>query len=161
MSKIDIFAEELTPSIDFNRINKTALGKVSGAVVDKVVSGDEDALEVYVKAKAIQEVASKIIGDLKGLALDEANKYDSSESKIMGCEFMVKSGSTSYIFDHDDEWNTINDKIKELTKERKEREKKMIDATQYSEIVDESGEIVPAAIIKKSNANILTITIPK
>jgi hypothetical protein len=159
---VDIFAEELTPSLDFNNINKAALAKVSGAVVDKVMSGDEDALEVYIKAKAISEVANGIISDLKSLAIDEAEKYGPDESKMLGCEFMVKNGATSYSYEHDDEWNKINDEIKELTDIRKAREKKMVDATRYAEIVDEStGEVVPPAQVKKAGGSVLTVTIPR
>jgi hypothetical protein len=159
---VDIFSEELTPSLDFNNINKAALAKVSGAVVDKVMSGDEDPLKTYIKAKAISEVANGIISDLKSVAVDEAEKYGSDEAKMLGCEFMVKNGATSYSYEHDEEWNKINDKIKELTATRKAREKKMVDATKYAELIDDAtGEVIPPAIVKKSGASILTVTIPR
>ena len=120
---MDIFEEKqndivsmdsVNTDIDYSNINKTALGKVSGVVVDRVLSGTDDALEVYIKAKALSEVVSNIIKDVKGLALDEAGKYESSDSKKMGCEFMIKTGATSYSFDHDEEWNSISDEIKKL-----------------------------------------------
>jgi hypothetical protein len=160
---IDIFAEELMPenSLDFNNINKAALAKVSGAVVDRVMSGDEDPLEVYIKAKAISEVASGIINDIRGVAVDEAEKYG-EESTMLGCQFTTKNGPTSYSFEHDDEWSEINAEISRLKKQLKDREKKMVDAMRYAEVVDEStGEVIPPAIVKKAGATILAITIPR
>lgn len=162
---IDIFEEKnLTPEgiIDFNNINKSALGKISRAVVDKVSSGEDDALNVYIKAKALQEVANNIIKDVKLEATDEAGKYEKGDNKMMGCEFVVKNGSTKYSFDHDDEWLRIKEEINTLQAQLKEREKKMIDATKFAEAIDsETGEVVPAAEVLSSTGSILTITIPK
>ena len=146
----DIFEEHMPANIlDITEINKAALGKVSGAVVDKVASGEEDALEVFIKAKAVEEIIKNIIKDTKALALDEAEKYDKGDSKMLGCDFMVKNGATRYSFDHDETWCNINSKIEALIEERKEREGKMIDATRFAEIVDgETGEVIPPAGIK-------------
>lgn len=161
----DIFAEQNpvpTNLLDFTEINKSALGKVSGAVVDKVSSGDDSALETYVKAKALEFVVSEIISNVKTEALDEAEKYERDDANILGVDFMVKNGTTRYSFDHDDEWNKINDEIKELTAKRKAREKLMIDATKYAQVVDKAtGEVVAPAEIKSSGGSILNITIPK
>lgn len=162
---IDIFEEQnLVPknTLDFTNINKASLGKVSGAVVDRVTAGDEDALETYIKAKAIQEVAGKIISDIKSLATDEADKYEKGDGKMLGCEFLVKNGAVRYSFDHDESWKTIKDKIDTLQKELKEREKKMIDATKFEQIVDQgTGEVIPPAVVKSGGGSVLTVTIPK
>jgi len=161
---IDIFEEQnLVPknTLDFTNINKTALGNVSGVVVDRVMSGNEDALEVYIKAKAIQEVASNIINDTKSLALEEAEKYDKEEAKMLGCDFVVKNGVVRYSFDHDETWVNIKEQINELQKQLKDREKQMIDATQYAELVDDTGEVIPQAEIKSGGGSVLMVTIPK
>lgn len=162
---MDIFAEDNKPApifLEFSRINKAALGELSGAVVDKVSSGDDSALETYVKAKALEFVVSEIISNVKAEALDEAEKYERGDANILGVDFMVKNGTTRYSFDHDDEWNKINDEIKELTAKRKAREKLMIDATKYAQVVDKAtGEVVTPAEVKSSGGSILNITIPK
>jgi hypothetical protein len=163
---MDIFEEVdkngFTPAIiDFTNINKKALGSVSGALIDKVNAGEEDALDVFIKAKAIGEVAKGIMDGVKGLATDEAEKYEKGDNNILGCEFIVKSGATKYSFSHDDEWNNINEEIKALTEKRKSREQKMIDATKYAEVVDDTGELVPPAEILSNGSSILTINIPK
>lgn len=162
---VDIF-EDLSfvkeNSLDFNKINKTALGGVSGAVVERVNSGNEDALEVYIKTKAIQEVATTILKDIKELAKDEAEKYPNYDSKMLGCGFNVKNGVTRYSFEHDQEWCKIKDEIDSLKEKLKERERKMIDASKFAEVVEEgTGEIIPPAIIKSHGDSVLTITIPK
>lgn len=146
----------------FTEINKKALGEISGAIVDKVSSGEEDALETYIKAKALEVVVANIIKDTKAEALSEAEKYEKSDAKLLGCEFVVKNGASRYSFDHDGTWVEINNKIEALKAELKEREKKMIDATRYAELVDEeTGEVVPAAEIISAGASVLTISIPK
>ncbi len=44
----------------------------------------------------------------------------------------------------------------------KEREKKMIDATRYAELIDEdTGEVIPPAKVKGHGASALVIKIPK
>jgi hypothetical protein len=166
MKEKDIFEEhkEIVPTniLDFTEINKSALGKMSGAVVDKVASGDENALDTYIKAKALEVVVSNIIKDVKAEALDEAEKYEKGDGKLLGCEFIVKNGATKYSFDHDEDWSNIDKQIKELTEKRKAREKLMIDATKYAQVVDkDTGEVVTPAEIKSASASILTITIPK
>jgi hypothetical protein len=161
---VDIFEENLLPenSLDFNNINKAALGKVSGAVVDRVMSGDEDPLKVYIKAKAITEVANGIIKDIKSVALDEAEKYGSEEASMLGCPFVVKNGPTSYEFDHDQEWCKLSIEMANIKEQIKRREKKMIDAMNYAEVVDEeTGEVIPPAKIKRAGASILAVTIPR
>lgn len=162
----DIFEEneQQAPSdiLAFTEINKAALGQVSGAIVDRVSSGEEDALETYIKAKALDTVVSDIIKNIKVDALEEAEKYDKEEAMLLGCEFSVKNGATRYSFDHDETWSSIDKQIKELTAQRKAREKKMIDATNYAELIDdETGEVIPPAAIQSSGSSILAITIPK
>lgn len=161
---IDIFAEHnLVPDnvLDFNKINKAALGNVSGAVVERVMSGDEDPLETYVKAKAIQEVAGNIINELKSVATDEADKYGKEGSSILGCNFVVKNGVTRYSFEHDEMWKTLKEQRDEISKLMKDREKKMIEATKYSELRDELDEVIPPAEIISNGGQVLTISIPK
>ena len=162
---VDIFEENnIVPEniLDFKNINKSALGNISGAVVDKVSSGDDDPLEVYIKAKALEFVVSNIIKDVKAEALNEAEKYGKDDAKLLGCDFIVKNGATKYSFDHDEEWCRIKNEIKELSEQLKAREKLMIDATKYAQVVDkDTGEVVPAAEIQSMGASILTITIPK
>jgi hypothetical protein len=161
---VDIFEEHnLVPAntLDFTQINKAALGSVSGAVVERVENGDEDALEVYIKAKAIQEVAGNIIKAVKEQATDEAEKYGKGDSKMLGCEFIVKNGATRYSFDHDETWVELTRKIDELAKLRKAREKDMIEATKYAELTDKDGEVIPPAEITNGGGTMLTVTIPK
>lgn len=161
---VDIFEEHnLVPenTFDFKQINKTALGNVSRAVVEKVDSGDEDPLEVYIKAKAMQEVAGNIIKEVKSLAIDEASKYGKGDSKLLGCEFIVKNGVSRYSFDHDDSWCELTSQIDELSAERKIREKQMIEATKYAVLADKDGEVIPPANVTNGGGTVLSITIPK
>jgi len=161
----DIFAEEGTSLpqsiLDLKSINKAALGELSGAVIDRVEEGYDDPLETYIKAKALQELAGNIIKGLKEEATTEAERYSKADSSMMGCEFTVKNGSTSYSFDHDEVWSKLNSEANAIKEKMKAREKIMVDATNYSELTDDNNNVVPPAEIKTSSGQILTIKIPR
>lgn len=163
---MDIFADEneniSNGLVRLNNINKAALGEMSGAVVDKVMSGEEDALEVYVKAKAMSELSTDIMNGIKELAKEEAGRYEKDESVILGCNFSIRDGGTSYSFDHDETWSSLDKQIKKLNAEKKEREKQMIEATKFAEVVDkDTGEVIPPAKISSYGGSSLVISIPK
>jgi hypothetical protein len=161
----EVFEEEskLLPQsiLDLKSINKAALGEMSGAVIERVEEGFDDPLEVYIKAKALQELSGNIIKGLKDEAMSEAEKYSKADSSLLGCEFTVKNGSTSYSFDHDEVWSGFNNEISAIKEKMKLREKMMVDATNYSELTDDAGNIVPPAEIKTQSGQILSIKIPR
>jgi hypothetical protein len=74
---------------------------------------------------------------------------------------VVKSTPTTYDFSHDDEWRILNENVEAMKAKMKEREAQMIEATKYAELVTTSGEIIPAAEIKKQGGSTLSITIPR
>jgi hypothetical protein len=55
----------------------------------------------------------------------------------------------------------INQKIESLKVILKDREKEMINAIGYSQLVDSAGEVIPPAKIKKQGSKTIAISIPK
>jgi hypothetical protein len=158
---MDIFKETKTGlEIALDNMSKASLKNIASNVITNVEDGNANALREYIKAKGIIELATSITDGLKAAAISEAEKY-SSNDKMLGCSFQVKSVPYSYDFSHDAEWSSLQEQIDALKETQKQREKKMIDAMRYSELVDEYGEVVPAAIIKSGGGQTVSITIPK
>jgi hypothetical protein len=133
---------------------------VARIVVHKVEEGEESALEQYIKAKGVADIAGEIMDGLKGLAMDEASAY-SANDKVLGCEFQVKNTATTYDFSHDETWAHLNETMSSIKEAIKVREKQMLDAMKYAELVDENGEVIPPAVIKKAGGSTIAISIPK
>jgi hypothetical protein len=146
--------------ISLDNVTKESLNKIAQKIVKNVVEGHSDALQDYIKAKALAEVSDTIISSIKDLAIDEAEKYEQGAS-VLGCKFQVKNTADTYDFSHDDEWRILNEELERIKSKMKEREKQMIDAVGYSEITDKYGEIIPSAILKKKGSKTIAITIPK
>jgi hypothetical protein len=158
---MNIFEEKETGlSINFDTITKEYIDKLSSSVAHSVMEGNEYAIEQYVKAKGIAEMASSIMEKIKDLAVSEAENYSDGE-KVYGCGIQVKSSPNTYDFSHDDQWKMINQKIESLKVILKEREKEMINAIGYSQLVDSEGEVIPPAKIKKQGSKTIAISIPK
>jgi hypothetical protein len=156
---MDIFGKQEGLVINLDNITKSHLSDVSDKIIKNVMDGNEDAIQQYIKAKGLSELASQVLEGLKDEAVREAEKYG-NDVVISGCKVQIKNTPTSYDFSHDSEWSIINNDIEKLKAELKAREKKMLDAMNYSELVDDSGEIIPPAQVKKSGGQTLAITIP-
>jgi hypothetical protein len=142
-------------------MTKGSISEVANKIIKNIVEGHTDALQEFIKAKGISELSEVIISGIKELAIDEASKYSDGES-VLGCKFQVRSLADSYDFSHDDEWSVINNEIDSLKKKQKDRESKMIDAMKYAEVIDDqTGEVIPPAIVKKRGGKTIAISIPK
>lgn len=140
--------------------SKTNIENIANQVIKAVKEKDEDYLETYIQAKAMEDLAKKISDGLKPDAMDVAGKLNDKE-KFMGCTVSVKSGANKYSFDHNPEWVMIKERIDADTKRLKEIEKEMIGAVGYAEIVKEDGEVIIPANLVEHGANILSVTLPK
>lgn len=156
---IDIFENENFVLKQYE-LTKSGLANVALEAIQPVMDGKVDALETFIKAKGLLEIASSVMEGVKEEALSEASKY-SKEDKILGCGFLVKSVANTYDYSNNEEWSIINEKINKLKLEQKEIEKKMVIAMGYSEMVDKDGVIIVPAVIKKAGGDTIQINIPK
>lgn len=167
----DIFNEDfkLNEVTTVSHISKAYLERVSDGIVSGVFSGDDNPLGVYIKAKALSTLADNVISAIKTEALDEAKKYSKDDSSMLGVDFVVKSGSVKYSFDHDldclemiAEIESLQDQMSLIQNKLKARQKMMIEATKYAQLVDDvTGEVIPPAVIEGYGQDVLTINIPK
>jgi 3-phosphoglycerate kinase len=156
---IDIFENENFVLKQYE-LSKSGFAKVASQVIGPVIAGEVDALQTFIKAKGLLEIATVILDGVKEEALNEASKY-SKEDKVLGCGFLVKSVANTYDYSNNEEWSIINEKINELKAVQKEIEKKMVIAMGYSEMVDKDGVVIVPAVIKKAGGDTLQINIPK
>ena len=156
---IDIFENENFVLKQYE-LSKSGFAKVASQVIEPVMAGEVDALQTFIKAKGLLEIATVILEGVKEEALSEASKY-SKEDKILGCGFLVKSVANTYDYSNNEEWVRLNEQINELKAVQKEIEKKMVIAMGYSEMVDKDGVVIEPAVIKKAGGDTLQINIPK
>ena len=156
---IDIFENENFVLKQYE-LSKSGFAKVASQVIEPVMAGSVDALQTFIKAKGLLEIATVILEGVKEEALNEAAKY-SKEDKVLGCGFLVKSVANTYDYSNNEEWSIINEQINELKALQKEIEKKMVIAMGYSEMVDKDGVVIVPAVIKKAGGDTLQINIPK
>lgn len=162
------------PEEEENESPGTELGLFSGEITKGAISerakeffelnietGEQDPLDTYIKAKAASEYFSEVQKLVKPEAEKEAAKYSKGENFLHGVEFEMASQATRYSYDHDETWNEINDKIKDLEKKRKKREDQMKKAMEFGGVFDEEGVEVPAAKYKSGGGESIRITIPK
>jgi hypothetical protein len=158
---MDIFEERIENTLpSFNNINKTSLASMAGDVVHRVLEGNEDPLEVYIKAKALEEVVKNILAGVKDLAIDEATKYDKEEG-MLGVTFGTKSTPKRYSFHHNEEWVKLNDQLVSIKLAMKDIETKMIKAMEFSGVVDEDGVVIEPAKVIGGGDTTIQIRIPK
>jgi len=157
---MNIFEDNNGLALSLDNMSKSAINEIANRIVTNVSDGHTNALQEYIKAKGLSELSDIIVSGIKDLAIDEASKYEDGAS-VLGCKFQVKSLSDSYDFSNDDEWNLLNQELTRIKDRMKQREKQMIEAMNYSEIVDNNGEIIPSAILKKRGGKTIAITIPK
>jgi len=163
---MDIFAEEPEESKDkalsvhVNNITKRDIIKVADNTVQQVLDGERDALEVIIQAKAIAQVAEKIIEGAKAHAIDEAYKYDRNDRVYHGVKFVIKKVADTWGFDHCDEWLDLEEKIRSLSLAKKRLEKKMVNAYNGVPEFFENGLPVPPARIAEYKGETIEIQIP-
>jgi DNA-binding protein YbaB len=158
---MDIFEDKTSTTLPaFNNISKTSLGNMAGEVVYSVLEGNEDPLEIYIKAKALEQVAKDILSGVKDLAVDEAEKYE-KDSALLGVSFGTKSTPKRYSFDHNPEWARLSEQLSSIKLAMKDIEDKMIKAMEFSGVVDEDGVVIEPAKIVGGGDTTIQIRIPK
>jgi len=146
--------------INLTNFSKSTLVGIASNIVQSVHDNEADAMSEYLKAKAVSEIAEAVMSGIKEDVKDEVEKYG-KECVFSGTSFVIKNQADSYDFSHDEEWVLLNQQMDALKTKIKAREKKMVDAIKYSNLVDENGEIIPPAVVKKRGGTILSLTLPK
>ena len=146
--------------LSLNNVSKHHLLDIANQISKSVYDGKEYALQTYIKAKGLEEIAKSVQESVKQMAIDDAHDYSKGET-VLGCELVIKSTPTSYDFSHNEEWTELNNQITKLKEQQKEIEKQMIQATTVAQLVTNDGVVVEPAVIKKQGGQTLQINMPK
>jgi hypothetical protein len=158
---MDIFeTKETGLSINLGRLSKETVAVMAQSIVENVLQGNEYALEQYVKAKGLAEIANSIVDGLKDMAIRDAANY-TTEDKVLGCTVQVKSTATTYDFSHNTEWAMLNAHLEATKKKMKYIESQMVEALNHEQMVDMDGVIIEPAKIKKPGGTTIAVNMPK
>ena len=118
-----------------------------------------DVLSTYAYLKEIADAAENLAGQLKGRAIEEAQKYigkDSGETTLHGVKYTVRGGRKLW------DYSTIPAHAETKTR-LSEIEKLGQAAYEMSlkgrDVIDENGEVVPPAIMKGVTETSLSVKI--
>jgi hypothetical protein len=87
----------------------------------EVLDGNTNALEVYHTCKCISETMNKIMDNIKGSAVEEADKWKGQPYKGAKIETM-DTVKYDYASSDDAQWIKLNTEIEILTAQKKKRE---------------------------------------
>ena len=110
-------------------------------LVQKVLQGDINPLDVYITIKKIEDALKTAKKRLKDISVDEAEKYGKMTFGYMDADITIKNSATSYDYSNIPEVITKELELKAI----KERHKQ---ALQHTIIDEKTGEILKAPIVK-------------
>lgn len=161
----DIFKEESANpnaiSILLGDITKSGIGEVVNQIVQSVDDGIEDGLEIYIKAKAIEEFSKGLVEQTKSYAIQEARLFDKSESKKMGCVFNIKNLPDNLSYDHDPNWVKLNKSFTDAKANKDDYEANMKHAMKNGSFTTEDGLKVLPAVVSTHGGESIEVRIPK
>ncbi len=108
-----------------------------------IIENDKyDLLKVFIELKRYEIYLKGLISKLKKPALDKATTTNKKSFDYNDAKINI-STRTKWNFSVDNKWNELDEQIKQLTKEKKEREKYLKDNNKVREVIDkETGEII-------------------
>lgn len=122
-------------------------------------SGKYDLLKVFVELKRYETYLKGLIQYLKQPVLDKATEKKKKSFEYDEAKVLI-SIRTRWDFSVDGKWVELYRKIQQLTSEKKEREKYLINSSKVRTVVDkETGEIVEEFELPKEIMYGLTITL--
>jgi hypothetical protein len=103
--------------------NKEGIKLFSANIVEAVLSGENNPLEVHAKIDAIEKImkAVKANPDYKDCILEEAENYGEKTFETGGVKFTV-ANSTKYDYSKDEVWQALKEIEDKAAADRKARE---------------------------------------
>jgi hypothetical protein len=142
------------------KVTKKSIAKHALDVLARI-DGDSDPLDVYIKAKSLQEYLTVMMGAIKEDAISEADKYGRDDNTMFGIKFECASTPRRYDYSNNKEWSLLQEQITELKKKQLEIEDKMKRAIGTGGIIDEeSGEVLEPPNVTSGGNTTLKISIP-
>lgn len=151
-TKLVLFKENIT---------KAEIQEKAASTIEAVNEGEVNSIEVYTQIRAVKEVTDAILKGIKDTVVDDVERLHPKEREFRGIRLDLANGKLKYDFSHDDEWTNLQEQLADIKDKIKTREKYMIDAIEYEEVVDKNGEIVPRAEVVGGTESSVRVVIPK
>jgi len=146
--------------VGLQKPTKENIQEIANNIISDIKENDEEYLNAYVQAKAIEEVAKAIQEGVKKDAMEEAAAFE-KDQKFEGCTIVVKGLGDRYSFTDDEEWVKLTKQEAEIKERKKEIETLMIQASKVSQLVDASGVVITPAKLISHGGSSLAVMIPK
>lgn len=115
--------------------NKAGVAMFAESIVNTLLEGDVDPLDVRVRIDAIEQIIKTIKADpaFRDVVMDAADMHGAKSFDHLGVKFTLANVS-KYDYSDDQVWCEINEEIKRLTAIRKKRETILKALTETTEI---------------------------
>jgi len=132
---------------------KDEINNFAVQVSKSVIDGTNNALEVYHQCKCVEETMKKILDNIKGVTIDEAEKWKGQKYKNSMISTKEAGVSYDYSVCDDSVWNTLNNSIEQLKAQIKEREKFL--KSIQSDVFDDNGVKLNPPLKKSSGYSVV------
>ena len=129
-TKLVLFKENIT---------KAEIQEKAASTIEAVNEGEVNSIEVYTQIRAVKEVTDAILKGIKDTVVDDVERLHPKEREFRGIRLDLANGKLKYDFSHDDEWVNLQEQLADIKDKIKTREKYMVDAIEYEEVVDKQG----------------------
>jgi hypothetical protein len=147
--------------VKLSTISKSSLTALAQQYITAIEDGNETAINIYVQAKALEELAKQVQSKTVEQARTEAERYGKDTPTPFGCKVELAETGTRYDFSHIASWASIQSDIDALKAAQKEIEELAKLACKQGRplAVGDTGEFVEPAI--KTSTSSIKVTIPK
>lgn len=125
-------------------------------LVQDVIDGNENALKAYGLLKDLSKQVSEALKEVEGAAIDEAQKFGEKTFNSMDWKFELRDGARRYNFKNIPQWVEMNKKMKDAEKLYKSASSAF---EKGQNIIDENGEVVPAAEVTYSKQSLIAVNL--
>lgn len=140
------------------QLTKAEIDNVVTSINTGIVNGITNPLEVYLKAKYLNEVSAALLKEIKSVTESEIEKYSKDDRTLYGAKFTTRNGYAILAYEEDEEYAQLAAKLKA----RKDLLSDAYKAHQKgNRVIDTEGEIVEPPVVASYTADSIVITFPK
>ena len=136
--------------------NKRDINRISGGIISGILEGDKSALEIDVKLRYLELLIKTVRSNeqVKGLILEEAEKYPEKTYTEYGVEISKAELGTSYDYSNcsDSTYVELQNDIADLTAAKKRRET-FLKSLDGEGVNPDTGEVIYPPV-KKSTSGV-------
>ena len=131
-------------------VTRTTLQDYFGILTEMVRNGELSALELYGKAKEIEDLAQKVKIEVQMLAVEESDNYTEKSFGLGSFKFTKVEGRRIIDYSDIEEWKIAKDNLKEI-----EDKYKQVALSKVSSLDESTGEVLQRPIITFGKSSII------